>query len=41
MRSPQTTTSYLGRPPFLDSSGFDVRRFSDPAAALTGEHNIV
>jgi sarcosine oxidase, subunit beta len=32
---------YLGRPPFLDSSGFDVRRFSDPAAALTGEHNIV
>src|SRR6266516_96439 len=32
---------YLGRSPFLDSSGFDVRRFSDPAAAVTGEHNIV
>jgi sarcosine oxidase, subunit beta len=32
---------YLGRSPFLDISGFDLRRFSDPAAAVPREHNIV
>ena len=32
---------YLGRSPFLDISGFDVRRFSDPATAVAREHNIV
>jgi len=32
---------YLGRPPFLDISGFDVRRFSNPAATVASEHNIV
>ncbi len=32
---------YLGRSPFLDISGFGVHRFSDPAAAVAREHNIV
>src|SRR6266508_4110278 len=32
---------YLGRSPLVDISGLDVRRFSDPAAAVTQEHNIV
>ncbi len=32
---------YLGRPPFLDVSGFDVGRFSGPAAPVAREHNIV
>ncbi len=32
---------YLGRSPVLDISGFDVRRFSDSAAVVAREHNIV
>jgi sarcosine oxidase subunit beta len=32
---------YLGRSPFLDISEFDVRRFSDSAAVVAREHNIV
>ena len=32
---------YLGRSPVLDISGFDVRQFSDSAAVVAREHNIV